>query len=358
MDSVAQWAFFKLIFDFLDKEIATFQDNLLFSMGSWVMGIIMLVVTMWIMFQGYLIVTGRSREPMMALVTHSLRVVLIVFAAGALTAGKDQVYTMLSSDVPRHVTKLVTGKDKDASSMIDGNLDKMAAAFALIDLLAPGDNDRIAAQKTRALWFTGVGVAGPAVVGGALLLVYKVALALFIGFGPLFILSLLSNSTKQLFSKWLYYGIGTMFSLAVLAFMVAVAMKMIAVVAGVFILKYQAAAALGTAQEGISSLSLQQGGLGLILTIMLITCPPMAAMFFQGMLGNVSTMYSQFGVTGKEGRDAAGNPVGGGGYKPAGQEVNNTMEGKGEVKSMATLNYNSGLGYGENKSTSDQIKNK
>ncbi|MGY0506057.1 hypothetical protein ACW11F_12410, partial [Luteimonas sp. e5] len=50
---------------------------------------------------------------------------------------------------------------------------------------------------------------------------------------------------------------------------------------------------------------------------MLITCPPMAAMFFQGTLGHAVTMYSQFGAQGGQARDPAGNPVGGGGYRPA-----------------------------------------
>ncbi len=49
---------------------------------------------------------------------------------------------------------------------------------------------------------------------GVMLLLNKIALALFTGLGHIFILCLLFDQTKQLFGKWLYYGIGTMFSLA------------------------------------------------------------------------------------------------------------------------------------------------
>uniref|UniRef100_UPI003D3036BD type IV secretion system protein n=1 Tax=Klebsiella pneumoniae TaxID=573 RepID=UPI003D3036BD len=35
-----------------------------------------------------------------------------------------------------------------------------------------------------------------------------------VGLGPLFILCLLFDQTKQLFQRWLFYGIGTMFSMA------------------------------------------------------------------------------------------------------------------------------------------------
>ncbi|MEA9656625.1 type IV secretion system protein [Xanthomonas campestris pv. raphani] len=60
-----------------------------------------------------------------------------------------------------------------------------------------------------------------------MLLLYQVAIALFVGFGPLFILCLLFDQTKQLFQKWLLYGIGTMFSMGVLAAMVSICMKMV-----------------------------------------------------------------------------------------------------------------------------------
>ncbi|RMH87407.1 hypothetical protein EBB59_13040, partial [Lysobacter pythonis] len=122
-------------------------------------------------------------------------------------------------------------------------------------------------------------------------------------------------STKQLFSKWLYYGIGTTFSLAVLAFMVGVATKLVMVIGGAMAVKYALIMQGNGASEGLNTLAMQQGGMGIVLTIMLITCPPMAAMFFQGTLGQAVTMYSQFGASGGQARDAAGNPVGG--YRPA-----------------------------------------
>ncbi|MCC4607135.1 type IV secretion system protein [Xanthomonas campestris pv. zinniae] len=68
-----------------------------------------------------------------------------------------------------------------------------------------------------------------------MLLLYQVAVAMFVGFGPLFILCLLFDQTKQLFQKWLLYGIGTMFSMGVLAAMVSICRKMVAKVEGCWI---------------------------------------------------------------------------------------------------------------------------
>lgn len=92
-----------------------------------------------------------------------------------------------------------------------------------------------------------------------------------------------------MFSKWLFYGVGTLFSLAVLSVMVALALDMVLAVSAAFwVGKFT-----GSNQEGINSMALQQGGLGLILTVLIVTAPPMAASFFQGVLGQFSA-YNQF----------------------------------------------------------------
>src|SRR3546814_2823100 len=134
----------------------------------------------------------------------------------------------------------------------------MQVALSSIDSLDVGQSEIVNEAKNRNLWFTGIGIAGPAITGGAMLLLNKVAMALFIGLGPMFILCLLFEQTKQLFSKWLFYGIGTMFSLALLSVMVAIALKMVLAVAAAFwVGKFT-----GATPEGINSMALQQGGLG------------------------------------------------------------------------------------------------
>jgi type IV secretion system protein VirB6 len=52
--------------------------------------------------------------------------------------------------------------------------------------------------------------------------------------------------------------------------------------------------------EGLSHQALEQGGIGLLLTMLIITIPPMAANFFQGTLGNF-LHYSAFGSFGRPG---------------------------------------------------------
>lgn len=281
--------FFREVYGFLGSEIDEFRENVLGRVMAWVGTMALILMTLWIMIQGYRIVIGQSRDSMAALVTNSLRATLIVTVATSFAVGGTSLNTWLTDDLNQEITHVVTGHDENAYDSIDRSLGYMQLAISSIDSLDVGGSEMVNDAKNRTLWFTGIGIAGPAITGGALLLLNKIAMALFVGFGPIFILCLLFDQTRQLFSKWLFYGIGSLFSLAVLSVMVALALDMVLAVSAAF----WAGTFTGASQEGINSMALQQGGLGLILTVLIVTAPPMAASFFQGVLGQFSA-YNQF----------------------------------------------------------------
>ncbi len=151
----------------------------------------------------------------------------------------------------------------------------MQVALSSIDGIKIPNDPGLQEDKTRAMWFIGLGTGGPAVTAGSMLLLYEVAMALFIGFGPLFILCLLFDQTKQLFQRWLFYGIGTMFSMAVLAAMVLIALDMVIRLSASFwvtalVNKFPL---MGASSDGMSSQAMQQGRMGLILTPLILTAP-------------------------------------------------------------------------------------
>jgi type IV secretion system protein VirB6 len=107
------------------------------------------------------------------------------------------------------------------------------------------------------------------------MLLYQVAMALFIDLGPLFILCLLFDQIKRLFQTWLFYGIGTMFLMAMLSAMVSITLDMAIRVSASFwttalVNKFLLA---GAASDGMTSQAMQQGGMGLILTTLILTAP-------------------------------------------------------------------------------------
>ncbi|MCF8826059.1 type IV secretion system protein [Xanthomonas campestris] len=287
----------------LRDEIAIFQWELLQRTTSWVGMVALTVLTIWIFIQGYRLATGQSREAAMGLVVTALRAALIIGLATSMAKGSPQLYWTLTDGISSAITKTVTGDSDSPYKSIDQNLMLMLMQMALagLDQIKTGGDKESEDAKNRARWFTGIGMAGPGVVAGSMLLLNKLAMALVVGFGPLFILCLLFQATKSLFSKWLLYGLGIIFSLSVLTFTVSLATKVVGAVGVAFLAKWAVSGGNG---EGISSMALQQGGVGLVLTTLILTAPPMAAAFFQGTLGQFAP-YSAIGSLGSS--DAASN---------------------------------------------------
>lgn len=308
VQSIGDLAYFVLIYDYLNNRIQNFGLNMMGSAMATAGGIALVLMTIWVFFQGLRFVTGQNRESFMAFVITTLRAMLIVVAATTFAAGATNVYTVINDDMKGAITTLVTGEDEDPEDLIDKNLAYMQLGLSSIDALQIVDDPNLFQEKNRAMWMIGVGTAGPAMVGGSMLLMYNVALALFVGLGPIFILCLLFDATKSLFQRWLLYGIGTMFSLAVLAAMIAIATDLVLSVAAAFWTSALLGSLLGSNfTTGMTSMAMQQGGIGLLLTVLLISTPPMVANFFQGTLGNFSP-YAQV-----SGSHAAGGGMGGGG---------------------------------------------
>lgn len=294
------WAFFAFIFDVVNDNIEAFQEALLGRTMQWVSSVVFMLLSLWVFFQGFMIVTGRSRESLMGLVVGSLRAFLIVIAATSMSFAGTNITQTLTTDLPRGIHQMISGDDDDVQSAIDANLTRMGLIFALVDALPSQESEPNAAAQRSITSMTGIGIAGPSVVGGAMLLLYKIALVLFVGFGPLFILALLFDQTKDLFKRWLLYGIGTMFAMGVLAVMVSIATKIVAISAAAMIAAYTLASMNFTPGfgGGLNSAAVQQGGVGLIMSVLMVMAPPMAAMFFNGTLGQFAAN-SSFGNVGR-----------------------------------------------------------
>jgi type IV secretion system protein VirB6 len=293
-DGLGDFFYYALIYKFVQSEILRIGPEIMGRMMTFVGGISLVLMTVWILFNGFRIVSGQSRDSMMAFAMNAARNTFIVGVATTMTLGGSNLQLLLTDHLDRSAVELVTGnEDKQASDLIEQNLVLMQLALSSIDAVKISEvgSLELSDQKTRALWMVGLGAAGPPVVAGVMLLMYQVAIALFIGLGPLFVLTLMFEQTKQMFWKWLYYGIGTLFSMAVLALMTSLALKVVGIVTASFWIT--AALGGGDLTEGMGSRALQQGGIGVMLTMLLISVPPIASNFFQGAVSNFSS-YSAF----------------------------------------------------------------
>ncbi|WP_167285316.1 type IV secretion system protein [Marilutibacter alkalisoli] len=324
IDDVGDFVFFKFVLDRLSHDIGVFRDGVIGRVMQMVQLVALALLTLWVFVQGYRVMTGQMRDSMMQLTVNTLRAVLIVTAAISFGSFDEPITRYVTTDMKDGIHWVITGEEGSPEDEIDSNLGWMQAAMSSLDVLETGGDLDASREKERAAMMIGAGTGGPALVAGALLLMYQVAMALFIGLGPIFILCLLFNSTKSLFQRWLLYGIGTMFSLAVLSAMTSIALKMVTDVAiGMWASDAINTLLLGGEPAGFGSRAMQSGGMGLILTMLLLTVPPMAANFFQGSLGQFMA-YATMGPhlqTGQPqmGAYSGGGPGGGGyggGYSP------------------------------------------
>ena len=349
VQSIGDFVFFRLILKYLRERINDFGLDMMGYMMTWVGGIALALMTLWVLIQGYRIVTGQSRDSMIALVTNMARAALIVSVATSMSLFGRNIMEFLTHDVSGVITTVVTGDDDTPEEQIDEALAWMQVALSSVDAIQVIDDPSISNQKVQTQLFIGLGTGGPAIVAGSMLLLYQVAIALFVGFGPLFILCLLFDQTKAMFQKWLFYGIGTMFSMAVLAAMVSIALDMVIRVSFAFWARaaFDQLILDGAASEGLTSQAMQQGGMGLMLTTLILTAPPMAAMFFQGTLGNFMP-FSQIGGGGSGQPGPQGQPAGS--YTPP-QTHNRTDTGDNSARvshlDTTPRTFGSGSGGGD-----------
>ncbi|WP_235505094.1 type IV secretion system protein, partial [Variovorax sp. Root318D1] len=186
----------------------------------------LVLLTLWILIQGFRILTGQSREPMIALVASMSRNALIVIAASTMALGGSDLHSIFTNGLLKEGSSdlMVTGEKESPVSAIDKNLVLTQVVMSAIDN-AQGLDVSTSGSNVTSVGMSSLvgalGVSSPAMTAGALLLTYQVGLALFISLGPLFILCLIFKQTESLFHKWLLYGIGLLFSMAVLSFMVS-----------------------------------------------------------------------------------------------------------------------------------------
>jgi type IV secretion system protein VirB6 len=314
--NIADYVYYRLVYDYLSDEISRFGMSLMENLMAWASGIALVLVTIWIFFQGFRVLTGQSREPLMATVLNLGRIVVIVGAATTMAFAGTGLHTFLTKDLDKEINGLFTGNDDTTTSAsIDKNLAYTQLALSTINNIKVVEGDtEMQNAKDRSLFIATFGTASPPMAAGAMLLLYQFAMALFIGLGPLFILCLIFDQTKSLFQRWLMYGLGTVFSMALLSVVASMVLELTVRISAAF---WVSRALMGNQSEGVSSIAMQQGGIGLLLSTLIISVPPMAAMFFQGTLGSFSP-YSVFGGgAAASGRPAAnGMPPGGmgGGY--------------------------------------------
>src|ERR1700750_1370970 len=123
MSDIASYVYFQLVYKYLQTKINTFGMDLMHRMMTWAATIALTLVTLWILLQGFRIMTGRSQAPLMEVVINMGRIVVIVAAATALALTSTDLNDFFTTQLDQEVHYLFTGnKDETTASAIDQNL--------------------------------------------------------------------------------------------------------------------------------------------------------------------------------------------------------------------------------------------
>jgi len=290
LDDVGNLIFYREVHSFVRDALEDYGASLFARSMAWVGAVTITLLTLWITVQGYRITTGRSRDSMIVMVTDAVKATLIVGVATGMAVGGGTLFEFITHDLAHEINRLVTGQTGDLYERIDRTLGYLQLALGSIDAIHTGGSQLLQDAKDRNMDFVGIGMGVPAIVAGGMLLAYKGMTALIVGFAPLCVLCLLFKQSSQVFMNWLLYLLSTLFGLAVLVVMASLSMDMICAAAVAF----WTGKLLGSNPEGITSLAMQQGGMGLILTALIISLPLAASRLFKGLLAEFMP-FSAFG---------------------------------------------------------------
>lgn len=283
--------FYKGIIEFIRSEITDIATAGISNMTSFVSMIALPIVTLWLMMQGYRIMTGRSQIPLMGFVLNAAKVVVIMSIAMSGSVFNQDIQDTVWA-WRDDVAAIVSNESGNVYDNVDKSLMLAQAMMITADKLnidtdadASGTDDSLNTAK----WVSTFGSAGPAFVGGGLTVVHEFALSFCIIFFPLMVVALLFDETKQMFWQWLKFTIGTLFSAGALAATAALAMKMtaiygIAILAATHLGMTGSADTNGNATPFIQS-AMALGGLGTFLTVLIVSVPMLVYNFFAGNLG-------------------------------------------------------------------------
>ncbi|WP_440985757.1 type IV secretion system protein [Xanthomonas sontii] len=319
--NLGDFLFFRLVNNYFTNEIAEFGLELMRRAMHWVSVIALTATTFWILIQGYRIVTGQSRESAMATMVKAAKVAVILMIASTLGANGAALHKAMTDNLDMEIHGLFTGDDtSSAADSIDDNLKYTQLALSALDAVRVDANDPESIEKKgRSMLLASFGTASPPMAAGAMLLLFKFTMAFLVGIGPIFIFFLMFDQTKDLFRKWLFYVIGTLFSMSMLSVVSAMVLKFTAKVAAA----YWAMKFIPLANaEGLSSQALQQGGIGLLMTVLIVTVPTIAAAVWQGNMGTFMT-YTAFGPATASSPGPQGQPPGS--YSQAKPESNSSV---------------------------------
>ena len=175
----------------------------LFGADGGLLVALQILLAIYVAFFGYSLITGRSRIGVAALTPRMMTLGLVLTFATSWAAYQGVVWN-LAVGAPNEIAGLLTGVDGSATQVFADKIDVVFAAL----IEASGDGAMEGASAGATSTFSPPGLLW---LGGTLLLLgtvgvlatCKIALAVLLALGPVFVVLALFNGTRGLFTGWL-----------------------------------------------------------------------------------------------------------------------------------------------------------
>lgn len=271
-------------------------------------------LTIWFMVQGYRIATGQSRESLHVFIVRAITMTAIVAVAQGLAIfGQDLASLVL--DLRNSIALAITGGEyEDPSKMVGKVLTGMLTLQVAMDLapvLGPSSGNNLNMANTLS-FITGAGQALPALIAGGLMLLNEIAMHLCLVMAPLCLLAYVFEQTRFMFVTWAKFTVNTLFSMVVITVVTVIALKATIMLGTALLAMDGVSSGLAFASVTTGTLYLRDiatisGGLGMLLTTLILGTPPLMTNFFSGQVGAIFSGYNQVGSVAAGNKPAAGS---------------------------------------------------
>jgi type IV secretion system protein VirB6 len=192
------------VFSFVDGQFRTPLESFISSgtsnIANWVTGPLTAAVTLYVILYGYLVLRGSVHEPILDFAFRAIKLAIIVTLVKNASEYQTYVTTIFFETLPREISQALNSGTAPSASTFDGLLDKGQASATDI--------------WGRAAWPVDIvtGVGGMMVIGASFIvaaigyvvsLYARLALAIVLAIGPIFVALAMFQSTRRFTEAWI-----------------------------------------------------------------------------------------------------------------------------------------------------------
>lgn len=234
-------------------------------------------VTLWILINGYMILTGATREPLGSFLLKAGKVYFwMLLATGSAAFNGD--LRQLTVDLRDASTEMVTGSGAPFWSQIQTQVGLMSVTAGIVGLTAQNMRERNEPDGAATVATVGstLAVAMPIVVVGMTGLTLEAAMTIGAAFAPMFFFMGIFQKFADWPVMWVKYMLGIVLTASVMAAMSVWAM-------GVYVASLVASVGLVATGAGLLQVSTVMAASGVLMTGLIITIPSLVSRLFGQM---------------------------------------------------------------------------